>query len=106
MIASSVALFVCVSGRMVTAQALTSAVPAPADRGAFMAINSALQQVSGGFAAMIGGQLISLRADGGLEHFDRIGFAVAAATLVTLYPMSLIARSVQSAPPPTPPPQA
>ena len=89
----SIAMFAGVSGRMVTANALTSTVPAPADRGVFMAINSALQQVSGGVAAIIGGLLIVQRADGGLDHFDHIGFAVAGAALITLVPMGIIARS-------------
>lgn len=94
-IAFSLAMFAAVTGRMVTSQALVSAVPEPAERGAFMAINSALQQVSGGIAAVIGGLLILQRADGGLEHFDRIGWAVGAAALVALVPMAIIDRAVR-----------
>lgn len=97
-IAFSLAMFAAVTGRMVTSQALVSAVPEPAERGAFMAINSALQQVSGGIAAVIGGLLIVQRADGGLEHFDRIGWAVGAAALVALVPMAIIDRAVRRQP--------
>lgn len=91
-IGASIVMFVGVSGRMVTSQALVSTVAQPQDRGAFMAINGALQQVSGGIAAVVGGLLIATRADGGLDHFDRIGWAVAAAAIVTLVPMAVIAR--------------
>lgn len=103
-IAASIVMFAGVTGRMVTSQALVSTVAQPAERGAFMAINSALQQVSGGIAAVVGGMLIAQRADGGLEHFDRIGFAVAAAALITLVPMGVIAKAATSTTPAPPAP--
>jgi predicted MFS family arabinose efflux permease len=91
----SLLMFASVTGRMVTSQALVSAVPDAKDRGAFMAINSALQQISGGIAAVVGGLLIVQRSDGGLDHFDRIGWAVALAAVITLFAMRAIDRAVQ-----------
>jgi predicted MFS family arabinose efflux permease len=93
-IAVSVAMFAAITARMVTASALTSAVPAMKDRGAFMAINSSIQQVSGGIAAALGGMIVSVSATGELIRFDVLGFVVAGAMLVTLAPMWIINRDV------------
>jgi len=38
--------------------ALITALPGPEDRGAFMSINSSLQQIAGGIAAAIGGMIV------------------------------------------------
>lgn len=96
-IAVSIAMFAAISARMVAASALTSAVPAPQDRGAFMAINSSIQQVSGGIAAALGGVIVYQAADGHIEHFDILGFVVTGAMLVTLTPMWIIARDLRRA---------
>lgn len=44
--------------RMVPAVALTTAIPDLADRGAFMSINSSLQQIAGGVAAAAAGMIV------------------------------------------------
>jgi predicted MFS family arabinose efflux permease len=93
-IAISVAMFAASTARMVTASALTSAVPAMQDRGAFMSINASIQQVSGGISAAVGGLIVSQAADGRLERFDVLGFVVAGAMIVTLAPMWIIHRDV------------
>src|SRR6185437_2522676 len=48
-------MWVGISSRMISSSALVSAIPTPTDRGAYMAISSSIQQVSGGVAAMVGG---------------------------------------------------
>ncbi|MCU7549872.1 MFS transporter [Chitinophagaceae bacterium LB-8] len=44
-----------IMSRMVPSMALVSALPKLQDRGAFMSVNSSLQQIAGGFAAVVGG---------------------------------------------------
>lgn len=91
----SVVLFFGISGRMVSASALTSAVPDPADRGAFMAINSSMQQLAGGFASFIAGLIVVQSASGKLEHYEELGYVVALAMVVTAFLMHRINRVIQ-----------
>ncbi len=84
MILISVVMFACVTGRMTSAGALTSAIPAPQDRGAYMSISSSLQQLAGAVAAFLAGLLVNQGASGRMEHYPRIGVAVSLATLVTM----------------------
>jgi predicted MFS family arabinose efflux permease len=94
MIAISVVMFACVTGRMASAGALTSAIPAPADRGAYMSISSSLQQLSGGIAAFLAGLLVHQGVSGHMEHYPRIGIAVSLATAVTMVLMYRVHRLV------------
>lgn len=57
-------LFVFVAARMISANALTSAVPDLHDRGAFMAISSSVQQISGGIAATVAGLIVVQTSSG------------------------------------------
>jgi predicted MFS family arabinose efflux permease len=89
-------LYVGVSSRMITSSALISAVPAAADRGAYMSLSSSVQQISGGLAAVIGG-LIVMEGDGGrLERFDDVGYLLIATTLMTAVMMYFIGRRVEN----------
>jgi predicted MFS family arabinose efflux permease len=90
-------LFVGVFSRIISAQALISAIPAPADRGAYMSISSSIQQISGGFAAIVGGLIVSESASGALEHFDILGYVLVGTTLITLVMMHFISRRVEGA---------
>lgn len=100
-VAVNVALFVGIAARIVPFQALVSAVPEPAKRGAFNAVSASLQQVSGGIAAALAGALIVQEADGSLAHFPRLGYVVSAAAVITLYVMYRLRRQVpEQAPPP------
>ncbi len=86
----SVLLFVAISARMISTSALISAVPDPRDRGAFMSINAAIQQFSGGIAAALAGVIVVQVPSGRLEHYDLLGYVVVAAMLVTLVMMRSI----------------
>ena len=90
-------LFVGVFSRIISASALTSAIPAQADRGAYMSISSSIQQVSGGFAAIVGGLIVSESASGALEHFDIVGYVLVGTTLITLAMMYFISQRVEGA---------
>ncbi|MGA3156998.1 MAG: MFS transporter [Steroidobacteraceae bacterium] len=92
----NVLLFIGVSSRMISASALISAVPSPADRGSYMSISSSLQQISGGIAAAVAGMIVKQAPDGVLQHIDILGYVLVATTLLTLIMMYYINRMVEA----------
>jgi predicted MFS family arabinose efflux permease len=100
----SVFMFINVSGRMISSSALFSGIPSHLDRGAFMAINSAVQMVSGGIASMVAGMIVHQTDSGYIEHYPILGYVVAGATFVTVIMMYFINQMVMkrtAAPTPT-----
>lgn len=99
----SVALFAAITARMVSASALMTAIPAATDRGAFMSVNSAIMQLSGGAASVIAGQIVSQSPTGMIEHYDTLGYVVVGTmTVMTamLYPINrAINKKYASMPP-------
>lgn len=83
----SVLMFAGVSSRMISSQALLSAVPEPADRGAFMGINASVQQIAGGIATFFAGVIVVQSSSGKLEHYDILGYVVTAAMVITIFMM-------------------
>jgi predicted MFS family arabinose efflux permease len=49
----NILLFAGITARMISSSALMSALPRPADRGAYMAVSSSLQQMSGGISVAL-----------------------------------------------------
>ena len=75
-----------IMARMVPSQALTTSVPEAKDRGAFMSINSSLQQMAGGVAAMIGGKIVwQYSPSAPLMNFDLLGYVVIAVIIINIY---------------------
>jgi predicted MFS family arabinose efflux permease len=75
-----------IMARMVPSQALTSSVPELHDRGAFMSINSSLQQIAGGIAAIIGGKIVwQANSHAPLLNFDLLGYVVVGVILINIY---------------------
>jgi predicted MFS family arabinose efflux permease len=87
-------LFVGIFSRMVPSQALMSAVPSPDTRGAFMSVSSSVQQLSGGVASVLAGLIVVEGPGGILLHFERLGYVVIGASLVTLVMMREIHKMV------------
>lgn len=79
------AFFVFVSGRMVPGMALLTAAPQASMRGAFMSANGALQSVTMGVSAWLGGSLISRSPQGLVQGYERCGWLAAVTTLVLLW---------------------
>lgn len=94
-ILTNIIMFVGVTSRMISASALTTAIPAPQDRGAFMSINSAVQQFSGGIAAIVAGLIVVKTPSGKLENYDILGYVVAGAILITIALMYNINKMVK-----------
>lgn len=95
-IALNIILFIAITARMVSAQALSSAVPDPGDRGAFMSINSSLQQLAGGVASSVAGLIVVQTAQGPLAHYEELGLVVAGAMLITVILMFKVNRLVSA----------
>jgi MFS family permease len=88
--ALNVAMFTAISARQVAAMALASAVPAAADRGAYMSISSSMQQLAGGLASSLAGILVTQTTSGHLEHYERLGYVVSGAVALTIVLMRRI----------------
>jgi predicted MFS family arabinose efflux permease len=80
----NIIMFMGISARMISSQALISGVPDQSDRGAFMSINSSVQQISGGIAAYAAGLIVVQSSSGELLHYDTLGYVVAITTLITV----------------------
>ena len=62
-------LFVVMSGRMIPGMALIGASADPRRRGSFMTLNSAVQSLAMGMAALAGGQILGRDGNGHLTHY-------------------------------------
>jgi predicted MFS family arabinose efflux permease len=91
----NVLLFIGISARMISVSALISAVPDIKDRGAFMSVNSSLQQFAGGVAAGIAGLIVVQTESGKLNHYDRLGYVVITAMAITVVLMYSIHKMVR-----------
>lgn len=65
----STALFICMSGRMIPGMAMVTGAAAPAQRGTFMALNSAVQSAAMGLASFVGGLIIGRDAGGQVTRY-------------------------------------
>ena len=92
----SVIMFAGITARMVAAQALLSAVPEARDRGTFMSINSSVQQVSGGIAAIVAGLIVVQAPDGHLDRYGLLGWVVCGVMLTNIVLIGGIDRMIKS----------
>ena len=87
-------LFIGITSRMISASALMSAIPDAASRGAFMSVNSSLQQIAGGVASAVAGLIVVQRPGGSLSRYDTLGVGVIGSRRVTVGLMFFINRTV------------
>jgi len=94
-ILTNIVLYTGISSRMISSSALISGVPDKSDRGAYMGINSSIQQVSGGIASFVAGLIVYQPAKNApLQHFDTVGYVAVCSMLITLGMMYIIDRQV------------
>ena len=75
--AMNILMMMGIMSRMVPSSALTSAIPEMSDRGAYMGINSSLQQIAGGVAAAAAGVIVTQNGKGTpLQHYDIVGYTI------------------------------
>lgn len=92
-------LFMGIMSRMVPATALNSAVPEQYDRGAYMSINSSLQQMSGGIAALVAGFIVyqpEYDKTAPIENFNVLGFIMVGIFLWCLYLVYRVSELVKN----------
>jgi uncharacterized membrane protein YuzA (DUF378 family) len=67
------------------------------DRGAFMSINSSLQQIAGGVAAAFAG-LIVIQKDkfSPLEHYNTLGYIIVGISAVSVFLLYRVSKLVKS----------
>ena len=93
----NVLMMMGIMSRMVPSMALVSALPEMRDRGAFMSINSSLQQIAGGFAAGIGGMVVVQHTKTSpLEHYDTLGFVIIGIVLLSIFLIYRVSKIVKS----------
>lgn len=78
--------FMVISGRMIPANTIISAVVDPKNRAGFMSLNSAAMSIASGSSAAIAGMIISQEDEHApLKNYEYVGYLAIAATLVALF---------------------
>ncbi len=92
----NVLMMIGIMSRMVPSMALASSLPKMQDRGAFMSINSSLQQIAGGVAAAIGGMVVVQKdKTSPLEHYDTLGILITIILLFAIYMVYRVSKIVK-----------
>jgi predicted MFS family arabinose efflux permease len=92
----NVLLMMGIMSRMVPSMALVSALPKMQDRGAFMSINSSLQQIAGGIAAAAGGMIVYQKNKfSPLENYDTLGVIITILILIGIYLIYRVSKIVK-----------
>jgi predicted MFS family arabinose efflux permease len=91
----NVLLFAGIMSRMIPATTLMTAVPDLADRGAFMSINSSLQQISGGIASVFAGMIIVQVNQGPLQNYNVLGYITVTLMFVGAGMMYVVNKHVE-----------
>lgn len=93
----SATMFVGIASRMVSSSALMTAVPDLRDRGAFMSIISSIQQISGGFAALVAGWIVVQDTPTSpLQHFDTLGIVCSVTMVICVVLIARVDRQVRA----------
>ena len=91
----NVLMMMGILSRMVPSTALMSAVPLMADRGAFMSVNSSLQQIAGGIAAALAGMIVVQQTEfSPLEHYDTVGYVVVVVSALSIFLLYRVNRII------------
>jgi predicted MFS family arabinose efflux permease len=92
----NVLLFAGIMSRMIPATTLMTGIPEMQDRGAFMSVNSSLQQIAGGIASIVAGFIIVQKdSHSPLEHYPTLGVISIVVILLCIwliYKVSIIVK--------------
>lgn len=95
----NVLMMMGVMSRMVPSTALVTSIPAREDRGAFMSINSSLQQISGGIAAAFAGTIVVQKDSfSPLEHYNTLGFIIIGISILSIFLLSRVNQHLKKHP--------
>lgn len=82
----NILLMMGIMSRMVPSMALVTAIPDMSDRGAFMSINSSLQQIAGGIAAAIAGMIVVQNdKTSPIQHYNTLGYIMIGLSLLCIF---------------------
>jgi multidrug resistance protein len=84
-IAINIILFMGILSRGISSNTLNTMVPEASDRGAFMSINAAVQQISGGIAASVAGLIVVQEPNGKIDHYNTLGWVVIASIIMSAW---------------------
>jgi predicted MFS family arabinose efflux permease len=92
----NILFMISMMSRMVPAMALTSGLPKMQDRGAFMSINSSLQQIAGGVAAIVGGLIVVQKNKyRPLEHYNILGILISLLSTLSILLVYRVSKMVK-----------
>jgi MFS transporter, DHA1 family, inner membrane transport protein len=83
------------AGRMTAALAMITGSVDRRRRGGFMSANSAVQHLSSGLGAYIGGQIITRTTEGVIHSFEKVGYIAVALTLLSLWVAGRVRPAVE-----------
>jgi predicted MFS family arabinose efflux permease len=93
----NIIMMIGILSRIVPAMALVSALPKLQDRGAFMSINSSLQQIAGGVAAGVGGMIVVQKTKTSpLEHYDTLGYVIVIIIIANILMMYRVSNLIKA----------
>jgi predicted MFS family arabinose efflux permease len=85
-----------IMSRMIPSGALITAIPVLQDRGAFMSVNSSLQQIAGGVAAAVAGMIVIQKDKfSPLEHYNTLGYIISFITILSVYLLSRVSSLIK-----------
>ncbi|MBC7475814.1 MAG: MFS transporter, partial [Candidatus Sericytochromatia bacterium] len=76
---------IAITGRIIPSTAMITGSVKPENRGAFMSINSSIQNMGSGIAAIISGLIVYKSSTGQLVNYQIVGYIAIFATLVCVY---------------------
>ena len=82
---NSTSFFILISGRMIPAMAIVSQLVEPKIRGTFMSLVGSVQMLASGIASVLAGWVVTITADGKMEHYNLVGYGAAVCCLLTFW---------------------
>ena len=93
----NILMMTAIMSRIIPAMALVSALPKMQDRGAFMSINSSLQQIAGGIAAGIGGMIVVQQTKTSpLQHYNTLGYVIVVIIIANIFQMFRVSSLIKA----------
>ncbi|QKJ29911.1 MFS transporter [Mucilaginibacter mali] len=81
--------------RMIPSSALISSVPDMEDRGAFMSVNSSLQQIAGGIAATVAGMIVLQPTKfSPLQNYNVVGYVIVVISIISILLLYRVSKMV------------
>lgn len=92
----NILMMTAIMSRIVPAMALVSALPKMQDRGAFMSLNSSLQQIAGGIAAGVGGMIVVQQTKTSpLQHYNTLGYVIVGIIILNILQMFRVSNLIK-----------